>query len=117
MPEVILIAQTGRTTGSSSSRRLRAEGQIPAVLYGHGMASLSISVDRRDLRHALTGPSGVNALVNLEVDGVTHPTIVKSLLMTPRKTVVQFPVGPKVGSAPRRGKPPAHHRHPLICWR
>ena len=38
MPEVILTAQTGRTTGSSSSRRLRAEGQIPAVLYGHGMA-------------------------------------------------------------------------------
>ena len=83
MPEVILIAQTGRTTGSSSSRRLRAEGQIPAVLYGHGMASLSISVDRRELRHALTGPAGVNALVNLEVDGVTHPTIVKSLQRDP----------------------------------
>ena len=83
MPEVILTAQTGRTTGSSSSRRLRAEGQIPAVLYGHGMASLSISVDRRELRHALTGPAGVNALVNLEVDGVTHPTIVKSLQRDP----------------------------------
>ena len=83
MPEATLIAQTGRTTGSSSSRRLRAEGQIPAVLYGHGMASLSISVDRRELRHALTGPAGVNALVNLEVDGVTHPTIVKSLQRDP----------------------------------
>ena len=83
MPEATLTAQTGRTTGSSSSRRLRAEGQIPAVLYGHGMASLSISVDRRELRHALTGPAGVNALVNLEVDGVTHPTIVKSLQRHP----------------------------------
>ena len=85
MPDVTLIAQTGRTTGSRPSKRLRAEGQIPAVLYGHGMASLSISVDRRELRHALTGPAGANALVTLDVDGVTHPTIVKSLQRDPIK--------------------------------
>jgi large subunit ribosomal protein L25 len=85
MSEVTLIAQTGRTSGSRPSKRLRAEGQIPAVLYGHGMASLSISVDRRELRHALTGPAGANALVNLDVDGVTHPTIVKSLQRDPIK--------------------------------
>ena len=85
MSEVILIAKTGRPSGTRPSRRLRAQGQIPAVLYGHGMDSLSISVDRRQLRHALTGPAGVNALVNLDVDGVTHPTIVKSLQRDPIK--------------------------------
>jgi large subunit ribosomal protein L25 len=85
MPEVTLVAQTGRVPGSAASRRLRAEGQVPAVLYGHGMDSLSVSVDRRELRHALTGPAGVNALINLSVDGVTHPTIVKSLQRDPIK--------------------------------
>ena len=85
MTDIILTAHTGRTTGSRSSRRLRAEGQIPAVLYGHGMDSMSIAVDRRDLRHALTGPAGVNALINLEIDGTTHPTIVKSLQRDPLK--------------------------------
>jgi large subunit ribosomal protein L25 len=88
MSEVTLIAQTGRTIGTSSSKRLRAEGQIPAVLYGHGMASLSIHVDRRELRHALTGPAGANALVNLQVDGTTHPTIVKALQRDPIKRSV-----------------------------
>jgi large subunit ribosomal protein L25 len=83
MSDVNLIARTGRAAGSSASRRLRAEGQIPAVLYGHGMDSLSISVDRRELRLALTGPAGYNALVNLSVDGVVHPTIVKSLQRDP----------------------------------
>jgi large subunit ribosomal protein L25 len=83
MSDVNLIAHTGRATGSSSSRRLRAEGQIPAVLYGHGMDSLSIHVDRRELRLALTGPAGYNALVNLSVDGEVHPTIVKSLQRDP----------------------------------
>jgi large subunit ribosomal protein L25 len=49
---------------------------------------LSIHVDRRELRLALTGPAGHNALVNLEVDGETHPTIVKSLQRDPvRRTV------------------------------
>ena len=85
MSEVTLVARTGRTTGSRPSKRLRAEGQVPAVLYGHGMDSLSVSVDRRELRHALTGPAGVNALINLSVDGVIHPTIVKSLQRDPIK--------------------------------
>ena len=83
MSEVTLLASTGRTTGSRPSKRLRAEGQVPAVLYGHGMDSLSVSVDRRELRHALTGPAGVNALIHLSVDGVVHPTIVKSLQRDP----------------------------------
>jgi large subunit ribosomal protein L25 len=85
MTDITLTAQTGRSTGSRASRRLRAEGQVPAVLYGHGMDSLSIAVDRRELRHALTGPAGVNALINLDIDGTTHPTIVKSLQRDPLK--------------------------------
>ena len=85
MSEVTLVATTGRPIGSAPSRRLRAEGKVPAVLYGHGMDSLSVSVDRRELRHALTGPAGVNALINLSVDGVIHPTIVKSLQRDPIK--------------------------------
>ena len=64
---------------------MRAKDQIPAVLYGHGMDSLSIAVDRRELRHALTGPAGLNALIHLDVDGTTHPTIVKSFQRDPVK--------------------------------
>ena len=85
MTDITLTAQTGRTTGSAASRRLRAKDQIPAVLYGHGMDSLSIAVDRRELRHALTGPAGLNALIHLDVDGTTHPTIVKSFQRDPVK--------------------------------
>jgi large subunit ribosomal protein L25 len=49
------------------------------------MDSLSIAVDRRELRHALTGPAGVNALIHLQIDGTAHPTIVKSLQRDPLK--------------------------------
>ncbi len=88
MSEVILIAQTGRPTGTGPSKRLRAEGKIPAVLYGHGITAVSIEVDRRELRHALTGPAGYNALINLRVEGVNHPTVVKSIQRHPVKHTV-----------------------------
>jgi large subunit ribosomal protein L25 len=52
------------------------------------MAPITLAVDRRDLRHALTGPAGVNAVVQLSVDGSTHPTVVKELQRDPvRRTV------------------------------
>lgn len=83
-----LTALANRATGSSASRRLRAEGRIPGVLYGHGMSPISLSVERRDLRVALSGPAGVNAIVQLTVDGSTYPAIVKELQRHPVKRTV-----------------------------
>ena len=83
-----LTALANRPTGSSASRRLRAEGRIPGVLYGHGMTPIALSVERRDLRVALSGPAGVNAILELSVDGSTYPAIVKELQRHPvRRTV------------------------------
>ena len=83
-----LTALANRATGSSASRRLRAEGRMPGVLYGHGMSPISLSVERRDLRVALSGPAGVNAIVQLTVDGSTYPAIVKELQRHPVKRTV-----------------------------
>lgn len=69
MEQVSLRAHTGRAPGSRSSRRLRREGQVPAVVYGHGMDPLSIAVDARELYSALHTDLGSNAVINLEVEG------------------------------------------------
>ena len=62
MAEITLVAEPGRPTGSAASRRLRAAGRIPAVVYGHGIEpGVAVSVDGRDLRHALSGEPGLNA--------------------------------------------------------
>lgn len=84
----ILNTQVGRTRGSAESRRLRRGDVIPAVVYGHGMAPVSISVDRRDLRLALSGPAGVNTILELHVDGATYPAIVKDMQRDPVKRTV-----------------------------
>jgi large subunit ribosomal protein L25 len=83
MAEVTLTAESGRVLGSRSSGRLRLEGRVPAVLYGHGMAPLSLSIDRRQLRAVLHTDAGHNALVDLAVDGSSHLAIVKELQRHP----------------------------------
>src|SRR5207248_11103542 len=59
MEEVTLTAELGRPTGSRPSRRLRHDGKVPAVLYGHGTDPMALSVDSRELRNALTGDAGL----------------------------------------------------------
>lgn len=83
-----LVATSGRPTGSAASRRLRAADHIPAVLYGGGMAPISITVERRDLRLALSGPSGASTLLTLEVDGRAYPAVVKEIQRHPVKRTV-----------------------------
>jgi large subunit ribosomal protein L25 len=78
-----LIANTGRPTGSAASRRLRREDRIPGVVYGHGMDPLSVSVDRRELRQAVSGAAGLNTVLDLTVDGKVYPAIIKDLQRHP----------------------------------
>jgi large subunit ribosomal protein L25 len=88
MSNTKLAATTGRPTGSAASRRLRTEGHIPAVLYGGGMTPISLTVERRDLRIALSGPGGSNTLLSLEVDGASYPAVVKEIQRHPVKRTV-----------------------------
>jgi large subunit ribosomal protein L25 len=77
VPDILLIADTNRATGSSESRRLRHTGRIPAVVYGHGLVSTAISVDARALRSALSTSAGRNAVFELDVDGTHHLAMAK----------------------------------------
>lgn len=91
MAQTVLVANTGRKTGSAASRRLRGEDTIPGVLYGHGMAPVSVAVGRRDLRVALSGPAGANTVLDLTVDGEVYPAIVKEMQRHPvRRTVAHI---------------------------
>ncbi len=83
-----LKTQVGRTTGSPEARRLRGKEHIPAVLYGMGMTPVSITVERRDLRIALSGAAGTNTILELHVDDKKYPAIVKEMQRDPIKRTV-----------------------------
>jgi large subunit ribosomal protein L25 len=81
--DIILVAETGRTTGSPASRRLRATGKVPAVLYGRGAEPAPISIEWRDLRSALTTDKGLNALLTLKIGSKSTKAIVKEMQRHP----------------------------------
>ena len=91
MSNTKLAAQPRTTTGSPAARRLRAEGHIPGVIYGQGMTPVSVTVERRELRLALSGPAGSNTVLTLEVDGKSYPAVVKDMQRHPiRRTVAHI---------------------------
>ena len=59
-----------RTPGTKNdARRVRREGKIPAVVYGAGKESLSISVDPRVVTRILNSETGHNTIFDLNLDG------------------------------------------------
>lgn len=76
MQTVKLKADSRDTSGKGAARRLRASGLVPAVYYGRGAETRSLSVSPKALVEALSGELGKNSVLELEVDG----TPVRALL-------------------------------------
>ncbi len=83
MAEVILAAEVGRPIGSRAVRRLRREGKVPGVVYGHGTDPLPVAVIGRELRAALTGEAGLNQLLSLDTGSATFLTLARELQRHP----------------------------------
>jgi len=74
MSEVLNVTRREKL-GTSHNRRLRYSGQVPAVLYGHGEASVSLAVSSKALLAAV-GHGG--KLVSLQGD-VTESALIREV--------------------------------------
>lgn len=83
MAEVVLAAEVGRPVGSRAVRRLRREGKIPGVVYGHGTDPLPVAVVARELRVALNSEAGANQLLSLETPEGTYLTLAREMQRHP----------------------------------
>lgn len=86
MKQVSLNVKTRDAVGSSSAKRLRAAGKIPAVIYGEsGTQSLTVEVDQ--FKQAWRKIAGGAALVELHVDGAEESTfsVIKEFQRDPRR--------------------------------
>ena len=82
MAEVAINGTTRTEFGKGASRRARRDGQVPAVIYGHGEAPVHITLNARDLGNALKES---NVLLNITIDGKTELTLPKSIVKHPLK--------------------------------
>jgi large subunit ribosomal protein L25 len=77
MAESVLLESKPRATkGTHAARRMRREGLIPAVLYGHKEQVLSISLARDDFMKALR--HGVR-VVDLRADGKEEKALIRDV--------------------------------------
>jgi large subunit ribosomal protein L25 len=65
VPEVHIAAQTREEFGKGAARRIRSEGLVPAVLYGHGTDTRHLTLPGHQLMLALKTPN-----VLLYLDGL-----------------------------------------------
>jgi large subunit ribosomal protein L25 len=63
-----LKAEPRAQTGKGAARKIRAAGRVPAVVYGHGVESLPVSVDAKELFHLLHTDAGMNVLVDMRLN-------------------------------------------------
>lgn len=88
MDQIVVKAEVGRRAGSRSSRRLRAEGRLPAVVYGMDQEPRPVAVSYAELRDVLSTEAGLNKVFTLDVDGTPEIVICRSIQRDPIKRVV-----------------------------
>jgi large subunit ribosomal protein L25 len=83
MDNVNIVVHKRDVTGTRASRRMRREGLIPGVLYGHGKDATLIAVEPHVLREALSTDAGTHAILNITFDGQKrgHKAIVKEMTL------------------------------------
>src|SRR6185436_9717165 len=72
-------------TGKGSARSLRAKGQIPAIIYGHGREPLALAIDTRELEKLLSKISAESTVIELAMDGKTARTLIREIQRHPFK--------------------------------
>ena len=75
----VLKAQTRDGRGKGAARKLRAQGLVPGVLYGHGVEPVAISLSSQDLLHFFHSTHGATTVFDLEVDGTKHMAIAREI--------------------------------------
>jgi large subunit ribosomal protein L25 len=69
MANASLSAQPRATRGKGGSRKLRATGRIPAVVYGHGENTRELSIDARELERLFAQIHRESTVIDLRIEG------------------------------------------------
>jgi len=82
MEEILLRAETRKGTGKGVTRKLRKEGNIPAVLYGRGVESVPIKISAKEW-DTLMRRVRKNVILTMELHGdigtENRPVMIKNI--------------------------------------
>jgi large subunit ribosomal protein L25 len=83
MAIVSLSALSREGTGKGAARTLRSQGQVPAVIYGHGRDPQALSLNARDLDKMLSHIQAESTVIEVTVGGQTAKTLIREIQRHP----------------------------------
>lgn len=81
-----LVANIRTDFGKGAARKLRREGQTPAVIYGHGQAPVHVSIDSHELTQVLRKRA---ASIEVVVEGKTETVAPRDIQIEPVRRYVE----------------------------
>lgn len=85
MATVSLSANSRDSKGKGAARTLRSQGQIPAVIYGHGRDPQPLALNARDLDKLLSHIQAESTVIEVTVGGHTAKTLIREIQRHPIK--------------------------------
>ncbi len=83
MATVSFNATAREGTGKGAARTLRSQGQVPAVIYGHGREPQPLSLNARDLDKLLGRIQAESTVIEVTVGGQTSKTLIREIQRHP----------------------------------
>lgn len=81
-----LVGNARDNFGKGAARKLRAAGQTPAVVYGHGTEPIHVSIDTHPLSLILRQK---NAIIELDIAGKNQLVLVKDVQKDPVRQIIE----------------------------
>jgi large subunit ribosomal protein L25 len=79
-----ITAETRTEFGKGAARRIRRADKVPAVIYGHGKDPIHVTLPGHATMMAIKH-GGVNALLELDIEGTTQLALTKQVQVDPIK--------------------------------
>ena len=80
---IVVKTEKRQGLGTNASRRLRAQGFVPAVLYGEAMESTPLILSKKDIVQILRLETGENTIFKVAVDADAYDAMIKDLQVDP----------------------------------
>ncbi|MDM1758494.1 MULTISPECIES: 50S ribosomal protein L25 [unclassified Acinetobacter] len=79
------VAREEAVQGKGSSRRLRLQNKVPAIIYGGDAAPVAVTLELRELVKALESNAFFEEVIEVNIDGKAESVKIQALQRHPAK--------------------------------
>ncbi len=88
MASATLSATLRHDTGKGVARKLRQNGEIPGVIYGHGREPQSLTVNAREFERLISRVAAGSTVIELDLGGTTARSLIREIQRHPFKKLI-----------------------------